>query len=90
MLKYQVLFPKPRSRSGLYWFKPVFISGHSSFPGVRRVTASSAQFFRQFFYRFNSNGTIDAICSLCFQTIATVGNQADLRNFEAAHHCQGG
>jgi hypothetical protein len=54
------------------------------------LTASSAQFFLQFFYRFNSNGTMDSICSLCFQTVATVGNQAELRNLEAAHHCQGG
>jgi hypothetical protein len=70
---------------------PVFISGHSSFcGGPDALTASSAQFFRQFFYRFNSNGTIDAICSFCFQTVATVGNQAELRNFEPTHHCQGG
>jgi hypothetical protein len=54
------------------------------------MTVSPAQFFRQFFYRFNSNGTMDSICSLCFRTVATVANDAELHNFEAAHHCQGG
>jgi hypothetical protein len=58
--------------------------------GVRCMTVSPAQFFRQFFYRFNSNGTMDSICSLCFRTVATVANDAELHNFEAAHHCQGG
>jgi hypothetical protein len=60
------------------------------FCGVRRITAFPAQFFSQFFYRFNSNGTMDSICSLCFLTVATVSKEAELRNFEAAHHCQGG
>jgi hypothetical protein len=59
------------------------------FPGSDADSLFGA-FFYQFFYRFNSNGTTDAICSLCFQTVATVGNQAELRNLEAAHHCQGG
>jgi hypothetical protein len=54
------------------------------------MTASPAQFSRQFFYRFNSNGTMDSICSLYFLTVATVANEAELHNFEAAHHCQGG
>jgi len=64
----------------------VFILFSCGGPGT--LKASSSQFFAQFFYRFNSNGTIDAVCSTCFQTVATVRNQAELRNCEAAHHCQ--
>src|SRR5271156_33003 len=36
----------------------------------RRIAASPTHFL-SVLYRFNSNGTIDAICSLCFLTLAT-------------------
>jgi hypothetical protein len=49
---------------------------------------SPAQYFRQFFYRFNSNSTIDAICSICYVSV-TAANDSELHTLEAAHHCQG-
>jgi hypothetical protein len=53
------------------------------------MAASPTQYFRQFFYRFNSDSTIDAICSVCYVTV-TARNEAELHTLEAAHHCQGG
>jgi hypothetical protein len=41
----------------------------------------------QFRYRRNADGTIDSICPHCFLTAATVENEADLQELEAAHQC---
>ena len=38
-------------------------------------------------HRFNSDGTIDSICSRCFATVATEGKESDLKEAEDAHVC---
>jgi hypothetical protein len=43
--------------------------------------------FPQFFYRRNSDETIDAICAFCFENAATAANEANLHEREAAHIC---
>lgn len=42
---------------------------------------------RVFPHRCNPDGTIDAICALCFRTIATRANEADLAPEEMSHQC---
>jgi hypothetical protein len=41
----------------------------------------------QFHHRVKADGTIDSICPHCFLTAATVENEADLQELEAAHQC---
>jgi hypothetical protein len=41
----------------------------------------------QFHHRVNADKTIDSICLRCFLTAATVENEADLHEREAAHQC---
>jgi hypothetical protein len=43
--------------------------------------------FAQFFYRVNTDCTIDAICGYCFLTVATANTLTELRVLESAHHC---
>ena len=43
--------------------------------------------FLIFAHRHNTDGTIDSICSRCFQTIATVLVEADLPRIESRHVC---
>jgi hypothetical protein len=54
----------PHARSSQFSFRRFFFLCFDASQPLRRI-------FCQFFYRFNSNGTIDAICSLCFLTLAT-------------------
>jgi hypothetical protein len=44
--------------------------------------------FAQFFYRVNSDNTIDSICGDCFLTIATARTQTELRSPESNHDCR--
>ena len=41
----------------------------------------------QFVHRQNQNGTFDSICTLCFQTIANVKDEAKLQSVELEHVC---
>ena len=43
--------------------------------------------FAQFFYRDNSDNTIDAICGYCFSTVATANTRTELRLLESSHRC---
>ena len=43
--------------------------------------------FAQFFYRVNSNKTIEAICGFCFVASQPAVGQAELRAWENAHVC---
>ena len=43
----------------------------------------------QFHHRLYADGTIDSICLSCFLTAARAENEADLRELEAAHQCDG-
>jgi len=42
---------------------------------------------QMFPHRHNSDGTYDSICNRCFETVAKVTTEADLRQFEASHVC---
>jgi hypothetical protein len=37
--------------------------------------------------RHNADGTIDSICSRCFETVATAKTEEELRKGEDAHRC---
>lgn len=41
----------------------------------------------QFVHRENRNGTFDSVCTLCFQTVATVKEETSLKKFENEHVC---
>lgn len=41
----------------------------------------------EFPHRCNADFTFDSICHQCFQTIATVRDEADLLSFERKHVC---
>jgi hypothetical protein len=41
-------------------------------------------------HRINRDGTIDSICSLCYETIGTSTTETDLERMEAAHACEPG
>jgi len=43
----------------------------------------------QFHHRLYADGTIDSICLSCFLTAARAENEADLRELEATHRCDG-
>ena len=43
--------------------------------------------YSQFFYRRNSDKTIDAICGFCFLTVASAENEVDLHAPESVHQC---
>jgi len=43
----------------------------------------------KFAHRHNLDGTYDSICKECFKTVATEGQEADLRTAENAHVCLG-
>jgi hypothetical protein len=43
--------------------------------------------FDQFNYRWNSNDTVDSICTYCFMTAGTARNEAELRTKEISHKC---
>ena len=43
--------------------------------------------FGQFNYRWNSNHTVDSICTYCFMTAGTARNKAELRAKEMSHKC---
>jgi hypothetical protein len=43
----------------------------------------------QFAHKFNRDGSVDSICPVCFETIATEGNEADLIAPEEIHRCPG-
>jgi|HubBroStandDraft_4_1064222.scaffolds.fasta_scaffold844879_2 hypothetical protein len=38
-------------------------------------------------HRKNRDGSYDAICTECFQTVASVSEESDLAAFEDAHVC---
>ena len=40
-----------------------------------------------FSHRQNGDGYYDAICTQCFQTVASVSEESDLAAFEDAHVC---
>ena len=40
-----------------------------------------------FSHRINPDGSIDAVCHICFRTIATATSFADLASMEDAHKC---
>ena len=42
----------------------------------------------KFAHRSHLDGTVDAICRHCFQTIATVRDEAKLSQFEQEHACE--
>jgi hypothetical protein len=42
---------------------------------------------RKFAHRSNPDGTVDAICVQCFQTIAKVSVKAELPKLEQEHIC---
>jgi len=50
--------------------------------------AKTSVSFAQFFYRVNTDSTIDAICGYCFLTVATANTRTELRLLESAHHCR--
>lgn len=41
----------------------------------------------QFFYRSNSDGTVDSICGLCFLTVVTANTFTQLKTSENVHRC---
>ena len=41
----------------------------------------------KFAHRSNSDGTVDTICIRCFQTVATVSDEAELAKIEQEHIC---
>jgi hypothetical protein len=43
----------------------------------------------RFYRRKNPDGTVDAICLICYLTAAKADNEADLHEKEAAHRCDG-
>jgi hypothetical protein len=44
------------------------------------MTETAGVSFFQFVYRSNPDKTMDAICALCFTTVATAANEADLHD----------
>ena len=46
-------------------------------------------YFSQFFHRRNPDATIDSICGVCFETIATAVDRAALEMEELTHYCPG-
>lgn len=38
-------------------------------------------------HRLNRDGTIDSICRVCFVTVASVRDEAELAHHEAVHVC---
>jgi hypothetical protein len=52
------------------------------------MTDTAGVSFFQFVYRSNPDKTIDAICALCFTTVATAANEAALHEHESAHVCR--
>jgi len=45
------------------------------------------QMKHKFAHRSNPDGTVDTICTCCFQTIATVSDEAKLPKIEQEHIC---
>lgn len=41
----------------------------------------------RFPHRLNRDATVDSTCKICFATVASVTNEAELANHEAAHVC---
>ena len=51
------------------------------------MSNSSGIYFAQFFHRTNADATIDSICGLCFNTVASAIKDEELRVQEAKHRC---
>ena len=51
------------------------------------MSNSSGIYFAQFFQRTNADATIDSICGLCFNTVASAIKDEELRVQEAKHRC---
>jgi hypothetical protein len=51
------------------------------------VSKAKGASFGQFFYRRNSDLTVDSICGYCLVTAATAANEAELHAKELAHRC---
>jgi hypothetical protein len=49
--------------------------------------ADTKRSYPQFFYRRNSDNTMDAICGFCFLTVASAESEADLHALESVHQC---
>jgi hypothetical protein len=56
------------------------------YTGVITVTARNL-FFAQFFYRVNSNKSMESICGDCFLASPASGETAELQAWEHAHRC---
>jgi hypothetical protein len=41
-----------------------------------------------FFYRVNTDNTVDSICACCYLTVATAPSEGALHVFELAHRCE--
>jgi hypothetical protein len=70
-----------------YWASRLCEISHSFRKGA--VLDSKNLSPSQFVVRRNDNGTVDAICLVCFLTAATAGTEAELHERENAHQCQG-
>jgi hypothetical protein len=46
-----------------------------------------AELKRQFSHRHNKNGSHDAICAVCYMTVACRDAEAELASLEKAHVC---
>jgi hypothetical protein len=43
----------------------------------------------RFAHRVNQDGSVDSICRMCFETVATEGNEVHLLAAEEIHNCSG-
>ena len=50
---------------------------------------TSANSSARFAHRRNPDGTFDSICRMCFKTVATEWNEAELERHERLHECPG-
>lgn len=51
------------------------------------MSNSRSVYFSQFFHRTNADATIDSICGFCFDTVASVIKEEELRLQEVNHRC---
>ena len=51
------------------------------------MSNSRSIYFSQFFHRTNADATIDSICGLCFNTIASAIKEEELHCQEVIHRC---
>ena len=52
------------------------------------MTPITTACFAQFFYRVNSDKTVDAICGYCFEASDPCESKNALYTWETAHRCQ--